>query len=78
MDNRRIAATLDKVAELLAARRQSPFRVRSYRRVARNLREMPEGLAELVAKGADLTILPGVGENLAAVRAESVVGGLPT
>lgn len=75
MDNRRLAATFDKIADLLSGRRAAPHRIRSYRNLARTLREAPDDVSKLLAQGADPTVLPGVGETLGAQIRELATTG---
>ncbi len=63
--NEDIAAAFDEIAELLELQQANPFRVRAYRTAARNIRGLGQELSDLVAAGADLTELPGIGEDLA-------------
>ena len=64
--NADIAAIFYRMAELLEIEGANPFRVRAYRRAAATLEDLPQSAADLVAAGADLDALPGVGEDLAA------------
>ncbi len=63
--NAEIAALFEKLADLLEIQGANPFRVRAYRNAARTIAGHPEPMAELVARGADLEKLPGIGEALA-------------
>jgi DNA polymerase (family 10) len=76
--NTEIADLFDQLADLLDIEDANPFRIRAYRNAARFIRSHPESMAELVAAGADLTELPGIGQDLAAKIAEVVtIGHLP-
>jgi len=78
--NSEIAARLEEVADMLAAQHANPYRVESYRRAARTIREYPEAVAELAAKrGVEgLIELPGVGERLAQATYQlTTTGRLP-
>lgn len=66
MDNAAIASVLETVADLLEIRGDSPFRVRAYRKAADTLRELEVPVARMVELGKDLTLLPGVGKEMAA------------
>ncbi|HVN42906.1 MAG TPA: DNA polymerase/3'-5' exonuclease PolX [Steroidobacteraceae bacterium] len=63
--NSEIAAIFDELADLLEIREENPFRIRAYRNAAQFVRGHGRSLAELVAEGADLTELPGIGKDLA-------------
>ncbi len=65
MTNAEIAAVFDEIADILEFQGENPFRVRAYRNAARTVGEMAESLEHLVAQGADLTQLPGIGKDLA-------------
>lgn len=66
MTNAEIAAVFEQIADLLEFQGANPFRVRAYRTAARNIGELTEPLAEIVAAGdKDLTELPGIGRDLA-------------
>src|SRR5215475_11222129 len=65
MQNPDIARLFDEVADLLEIQSQNPFRVRAYRNAARIVRDFPRPLQEEVRRGADLTDIPGIGEDLA-------------
>lgn len=73
--NADIAAILDDIADLLEIEAANPFRVRAYRNAARQIERLPRDAAELLARGDDLTRLPGIGKDLAARIAEIVETG---
>ncbi len=73
--NAEIAEQLDKVADLLDIEGANPFRVRAYRRAARLIEGLPRSVADMLAEGADLDELPGIGPDLAAKIAEIARGG---
>jgi DNA polymerase (family 10) len=64
--NADIAAIFEEIADLLEIEGANPFRVRAYRNAAREMESLGVSAAEMVAKGEDLTELPGIGEDLAA------------
>ena len=64
MENHRIAAVFDEIADILEIQGENPFRVRSYRNAARTVGDMTERLEDLVAQGKDLKSLPGIGGSL--------------
>lgn len=77
--NAEIARLLDRVADLLEAHDANPFRVRSYRRAADELRALRVRVATLYAEGGGgrLQEIPGVGDALAGAIAEVLeTGGL--
>lgn len=65
MTNRQIAAILFNISTILANNDGNPFRIRAYRRAARNLLRMRQSVAERVAHGKDLG-LPRLGKSLTA------------
>ena len=73
--NRDIAAKFDELADLLEIEGANAFRVRAYRNAARTIRDLPQTVAQLVREDADLTELPGIGEDLARKTREVVETG---
>jgi DNA polymerase (family 10) len=75
--NARIAAMLDRIADLLAARDENPFRVRSYRNAAASVRAARLRIAQKArTQGAGaLAGIPGVGEKLRGLITEFVTTG---
>lgn len=73
--NQAIAAIFNEIADLLEVEEANPFRVRAYRNAARMVEGMTEGVDAMLARGADLTALPGVGVDLAAKMREIVETG---
>ncbi len=63
--NADVAAIFEEMADLLEIEGANPFRVRAYRFAARTMRDLPGEVAEMVARGEDLTSLPGIGDDLA-------------
>lgn len=63
--NEDIAQAFEEMADLLEIEEANPFRVRAYRNAARTIRGMANELAKLVDEGEDLTLLPGIGKDLA-------------
>lgn len=76
--NADIAGIFDELADLLEIREDNPFRIRAYRNAAQFIRGHGRSMSELVAAGADLSALPGIGKDLAA-KIETIVrdGRLP-
>ena len=78
MENRRIAATFDTMADLLEFQGANPFRVRAYRNGARKIGDLGESLAGCIERGDDLTQIDGIGKDLAEKIATLVeTGSLP-
>jgi len=78
VQNPDIARLFEEVADLLEIQGANPFRVRAYRNAARTILDLADPLAEAVLRGADLTTIPGIGEDLAKKIATIVrTGGLP-
>lgn len=75
MENSRIAAVFETIADILEIQGENPFRIRSYRNAARSIGDLPERIADLVAAGKDPKDLPGVGESIAAKIGEILATG---
>ncbi len=75
--NKDIAALLNRIADLLDAKKENPFRVRSYRTAATSVSSVRQSLANLIReKGTDgLSGLKGVGEKIASLIQEYVEKG---
>ncbi len=75
--NKDIANLLNRIADLLDAKGENPFRVRSYRTAAASVGSVRQSLANLVReKGTEgLSGLKGVGEKLAGLIREYVEKG---
>ncbi|MGE5241146.1 MAG: DNA polymerase/3'-5' exonuclease PolX [Bacteroidota bacterium] len=73
--NADIAAVFEEIADLLEIENANPFRVRAYRNAARQLQGMGVPAADMLAKGENLTELPGIGDDLAAKIRELVETG---
>ena len=65
MTNREIAAVLFNISTLLAEQRGNPYRIRAYRRAARNVLRARYSIAERAAAGEPLGI-PFLGKRLTA------------
>lgn len=65
MTNREIAAVLFNISTILSNQNGNPYRIRAYRRAARNLLRMRQPVAERVAQGKPLG-LPRLGKSLTA------------
>lgn len=75
--NQQIAGVLDRIAELLEAQDENPFRVRAYRAGAQTVRDLDQSAAKLINqdKFDELTKLPNIGSGIAAVIGEYVSDG---
>lgn len=62
-NNQRVAFIFRSIAELLAAQRANPYRVRAYRRGADSILALKEDVAE-VAKRQELDQIEGIGKEL--------------
>jgi DNA polymerase (family X) len=77
ISNEEVAATLERVGDLLEAQGANPFRVRAYHGAAGTLRELERPVAEVLDDGGvkALADLPGIGESLASAIQEVVRTG---
>ncbi len=75
VQNADIAATFEKIADILEIEDANPFRVRAYRTAARLIRGLSHDLSGMVNAGKDLTELPDIGEDLAKKIVEIVHTG---
>ncbi len=73
--NAGIAAIFEEIADLLEIEDANPFRVRAYRNAARVVKGLDTEVATLIARGDDLTELPGIGKDLAAKMADIAASG---
>jgi DNA polymerase (family 10) len=73
--NEDIAAIFEEMADLLEIEEANPFRVRAYRNAARTIRGLGRDLAQMLARGEDLTRLPGIGKDLAGKIGEIITTG---
>ena len=65
MDNVEIAHVLAEVADVLEIQGADSFRIRAYRNAVRTIEEQIRPLERMVAEGAPLTDLPGIGKEMA-------------
>lgn len=63
LNNQQIATLFRSMAELLAAQRANPYRVRAYRRAAETLLAQEEDVAEIAKRNA-LEEIDGIGKDL--------------
>jgi DNA polymerase (family 10) len=73
--NSDIASIFDEIADMLEIQGDNPFRVRAYRNAARSIAGLPMSVADMVERGEDLTVLQGIGKELAAKITEIVKTG---
>jgi DNA polymerase (family 10) len=73
--NAEVAAVFDEIADLLEIEGANPFRIRAYRNASRTVAGLGRELQDLVAEGAELDALPGIGSDLAAKIREIVTTG---
>jgi len=73
--NAEVADAFDEIADLLELEQQNPFRIRAYRNAARLLRGLGTEVSQMLARGEDLSDLPGIGKDLASRIAEVVATG---
>ena len=73
--NADIAGIFGEIADLLEIDGANPFRVRAYRNAARTLGELGRDVRGMLEQGADLTELPGIGDDLAGKIREIVDTG---
>jgi len=75
MENGEIASVLEDVGMLLQIKGANPFRVRAYENAARTVADHAVPLKTLVADGADLTELSGIGKDMARYITELITTG---
>lgn len=63
--NADIAKQFNELADLLEIKDENPFRIRAYRNAARLIKNLSHEATELVKQGEDLTVFPGIGDDLA-------------
>lgn len=73
--NTEVADAFDEIADLLELEEANPFRVRAYRNAARMLRGLGTEVSQMLARGEDLSELPGIGKDLAGKIAEVAATG---
>lgn len=78
LTNADIAEVLLRLAQLLTAQKENPFKIKAYRRAAKTISNMGESVSDLVGAGADLTAQPGIGDSISSLITEIVrKGGVP-
>jgi len=69
VNNAEIADRLASLAQLMAAGKENPYKIKAYQRAAARIRTFSESLDELVREEADLTVFGGIGDAIASGRA---------
>jgi DNA polymerase (family X) len=59
VQNLAIASILEEIGDRLAIQRANPFRIRAYHNAARLLQGLGDDVKQMIARGDDLTRLPG-------------------
>jgi DNA polymerase (family 10) len=72
VSNADIARIFARYSTLLEIEGANSFRVRAYQNAARLIQGLPKSIPEMLAEGADLTELEGIGEDLAGKIGEIV------
>src|SRR5580698_3318373 len=75
LSNAEIADRLASLAQLMAAGKENPYKVKAYRRAAAHIGTFSESIDELVRENADLTAFPGIGDAIGACIREIVTTG---
>lgn len=73
--NADIADVFDRIADYLEIEGDNPFKVRAYRNASRTIRGLGPELKDMLASGAELTGLPGIGRELSAKIVEILETG---
>ncbi|MGQ9616764.1 MAG: DNA polymerase/3'-5' exonuclease PolX [Spirochaetota bacterium] len=73
--NSDVVDIFNRVADLLELDGANQFRVRAYRNAARTISALSRSIGEMVENGEELTVLPGVGKDLAEKIEEIVKTG---
>ncbi|MFQ5502687.1 MAG: DNA polymerase/3'-5' exonuclease PolX [Phycisphaerae bacterium] len=74
MKNKEIADAFSEIADLLEIKGEKVFRINSYRRASRTLKDLPRDIAELASAG-ELGGLPGIGKATTAKIEEYLATG---
>src|ERR1043165_8926304 len=75
ISNAEIADRLARLAQLLSAQKENPYKIKAYQRAAARIRTFSESLDELVREEADLTVFEGIGDAIASAVREIVLTG---
>jgi DNA polymerase (family 10) len=74
MKNQEIAEIFNNIADILEIKEENPFRIRAYRKAARNIESLQKDI-EKVARKEKLTAIPGIGKDLAGKIEEYISKG---
>ncbi|HEY3453879.1 MAG TPA: PHP domain-containing protein [Bryobacteraceae bacterium] len=75
MSNAEIADQLAVLAQLLAANKESTYKIKAYQRAAAKIRTLSESVEELVRENSDLTVYSGIGQAISYAIREIVHTG---
>src|SRR5947207_14957705 len=75
LSNAEIADRLTRLAQLLSAQKENPFKVKAYRRAAETIRTLSDSVEELVRRDVDLTEYSGIGKGISGAIREIVLSG---
>ena len=74
MNNSEIVRVFQDIAVLLELKRENPFKIRAYQKVARSIKHLPAEVEQLVAENR-LKEVPGAGEAITKKITELVTTG---
>ncbi len=74
MKNSEVARVFQDIADLLELKKENPFKIRAYQKVAGSIEELPVEVVQLV-KEDKLREVPGVGEAIAKKITDLVTTG---
>ncbi len=74
MKNSEVARVFQDIAILLELKRDNPFKIRAYQKVARSIKDLPVEVEQLVAENR-LNEVPGAGEAITKKITELVTTG---
>ena len=63
--NSDVAGIFTRIADMLEIKGENPFRIRAYRNAARTVGGLSKSVADLIEQKKDLSLLPGIGKDLA-------------
>jgi DNA polymerase (family X) len=75
LSNAEIADRLAGLAQLLAAQKENPYKVKAYQRAAAKLRTLSASVEDLVHQDSDLTVYAGIGDAISLAVQEIVHTG---
>ncbi len=64
MKNRTISRIFEEIADFLEIKGENPFKIRSYKNVAKTISSFPQPIEKYVKEGGDLEKIKGVGEAI--------------